>query len=84
MQYGLPCYFPVCTKCSIAGAIVPVSRSTDSKRFSAARSPGCMDCFLDRCRRYHSTRATSSSTAELKTAVSELRDRATAGRKIVA
>ena len=40
---------------SIAGAIAPASRSTDSKRLRAARSPGYMDCFLDRCRRYCST-----------------------------
>jgi hypothetical protein len=38
-----------------AGAIVPVSPSTDSKHLSAARSSGWMHRFLDRCRRYCST-----------------------------
>lgn len=44
---------------STAGAIAPASRSTDSNRFSAARSPGYMDCFPARRWRYCSTMRSS-------------------------
>ena len=49
---------------------MPASRSTDSNRFSAARSPGWMGCFPARCRRYRSTMQFKALVEEWRAALS--------------
>ena len=53
--------------------IAPSSRSTDNHRFSADRSPGWMDCFVARCRRYCSTISSSRSASTRRRLAIQLR-----------